>query len=154
MLTEEKVVSFLEEKFSEEGFEDCFLVDMELKGTSSLSVFIDSVKGVSFDTCRSVSRFLESEIEEGGLMDAKYKLEVSSPGVDRPLKFLKQYPKHMGRELDVKTTEGDVRGKLVEVEDAQIVIEVKPGGKKKAPAERKAINFDSIKSAKVLVSFK
>jgi ribosome maturation factor RimP len=154
MLTEKQVASFLEEKFSEEGFRDCFLVDVEIKGGSRASVYIDSETGVGFAECRSVSRFLEGKIEEKGLMNPDYKLEVSSPGVDRPLRYRKQYPKHKGRELKVELADEVKKGRLVEIGGESIVLEITVGSKKKAEKIREEINFDSIKSAKVLISFK
>jgi ribosome maturation factor RimP len=158
MITEQEISQMVAEKFSEEGLSHCFLVDIEMKGTKALKVYIDSAEGVSFGECKKLSRFLEEKIEAGSLMDKDYLLEVSSPGVDRPLKFLKQYPKHLGRLFELETEEGIFTAALSEVSGDKLVFEKKePKGKKKnvakADKELYEINFESIRSAKVLISF-
>ncbi len=158
MITEQEVRQLVAEKFSEENLSHCLLVDIELKGTKALKVFIDSKEGVSFGECKKLSRFLEEKIEAGSLMDKNYLLEVSSPGVDRPLKFLEQYPKHKGRLFEVETQEETFTAVLKEIEDKNLIFEKKESGKNKKKANKaakeiKEINFESIRSAKVLVSF-
>lgn len=158
MITEQEVRQLVAEKFSEDNLSHCFLVDIELKGAKTLRVFIDSKEGVSFGECKKLSRFLEEKIEAGSLMDKNYLLEVSSPGVDRPLKFLEQYPKHKGRLFEIQTNEGNFTAALMDVENGSLIFEKKELGKnnkkaKKAEKEIKEINFESIRSAKVLVSF-
>ena len=158
MVTEDFIASQVEEKFKEEEFRDYFLVDIEVKGNKKVSVYIDSKEGVSFGICKKLSRFLEEKIETENLMDERYTLEVSSPGTDRPLKYLKQFNKHIGRKLKVTTLEGDeVEGKLQEIAGNIIVLET--GGKdknkrgKNQPLKKIEINFESIDTAVVLVSF-
>ncbi len=146
MVTEDFIASQVEDKFKAEEFRDCFLVDIEVKGTKKVSVYIDSEEGVSFDICKKLSRFLEEKIEAENLMDERYTLEVSSPGTDRPLKYLKQFNKHLGRKLKVKTLEGDeIQGKLQEIAGNILVLET--GGKdknkksKNQPLKKVEINF-------------
>lgn len=146
------------EKFSEDKYTHCFLVDIEMKGSKLLRVFIDSVEGVSFGECKALSRFLEEKIELDSLMDSNYLLEVSSPGVDRPLKYLKQYSKHQGRLFELETEEGIITGLLKEVLGEKLVFEKKDITKNKKKAKEAEnnlfeINFESIKTARVLVSF-
>jgi ribosome maturation factor RimP len=152
MLTEDQVIQILQEKFKDPELEGCFVVDIELDGTSKLRVFIDSEKGVSFSECRKISRFLEERIEQASLMNLNYLLEVSSPGVDRPLKFRRQYPKHIGRKLEVLHSEEKTVGSLKEVTEDYIILEVKEGKKNEIVRSQK-IEFKSIASAKVLISF-
>lgn len=147
------ITSLLEEKFKESNFRDCFLVDLEMKSDKKLSVFIDSEKGITFEECRSISRYLEERIEESGEMSRNYTLEVSSPGADRPLVFLKQYPKHIGRNMVVKTELGSHEGKLLEVGSDFIVIEEGVRNKKVDSLKKVKIDFKSITSAKVLITF-
>lgn len=158
MVTEGYITSTVEEKLKEKEFDQCFLVDIEIKGDKKLAVFIDSEKGVSFGICKKLSRFLEERIEEENLMAPNYTLEVSSPGVERPLKFFKQYPKHLGRKMKVKTGDGlEIIGKLLSADPEKIVLEVveegKRDGKKYREIKNIEINFDSIDTALVLISF-
>ncbi len=131
-----------------------FVVEVSLKGSSGnqkLSIFLDGDSGISIDACVNVSRGLSGILEERNLIDGKYYLEVSSSGVDQPLKFPRQYRRNVGRQVKVKTLEGQkTEGELKEVSDTGFKI------LKKEKKEEQLIefNFDQIESTKVLVSFK
>ena len=142
------VEGLLSEKFAEEEFKDCFLVDIEYsKVNNKLQVFIDSDSDFGFDKCRKISRHLESYIDEHGVLGSKYTLEVSSPGLYRPLKFKRQFVKNKGRVLKVNLEEGGkVEGRIMEVDEVKIVLEIKNISR--------SINFESIKSAQLVPSFK
>ena len=123
-----------------------------------LEVIIDRDEGVTFEICRKLSRYLESHIEEEALLGPKYTIEVSSPGVDRPLQRPRQYPKHIGRKLEVKTQAGDkLEGRLEEVTATGIVLyykERRKEGKRKVTEEfHTPIAFQDIAQAKVKISF-
>ncbi len=156
---EEKIIDLLEEKFTEPDFVKCFWLDVKLLPNKKLEVFIDSDDGVTFDTCRRISRYLESFIDEEQWLGEKYTLEVSSPGTDRPLQLPRQYNKHIGRKLEVKTTEGEkYEGRLTEVTAKEITLTYKvrrKEGKKKVTEEMNtSIPFANIEKAKVKISFK
>lgn len=131
-----------------------FVVEVSLKGSSGnqkLSIFLDGDSGISIDACVNVSRALSGILEEQNLIDGKYYLEVSSSGVDQPLKFARQYKRNIGRQVKVKTLEGQkTEGELKEVSETGFKI------LKKEKKEEQLIefNFDQIESTKVLVSFK
>ena len=91
MNLEEKIVELLEEKFKEEEFADCFLIEIKLHKHNKLDIFLDSDTGITFQKCQRISRYLESYIDEGGWLGEKYVIEVSSPGLTRPLKLRRQY---------------------------------------------------------------
>ncbi|KAA3625518.1 MAG: ribosome assembly cofactor RimP [Bacteroidetes bacterium] len=157
-MIEQKLNELLDQKFAEEAFSSCFLIELKSLPTNRIEVFIDSDEGVSFQTCQKISRYLEHHIEENGWLGEKYVLEVSSPGVGRPLKLKRQYPKHIGRKLEVKQHEGDtITGTLTEVSDESILLEektrVKEGKKKKTVVLQHDIAFDNIKKAIVKISF-
>lgn len=79
-----------------------FLVDVIVrgrKGSRVVEVFLDHDTGLPMDTIASVSRQLGARLEEDEVIDGAYKLEVSSPGVDRPLSAPRQYAKNVGRSL-------------------------------------------------------
>jgi len=156
---EEKLKQLLATKFQEEDFQDCFLVDFELPTPTRLEVFIDSDSGITFQKCRKISRYLEAVIEEENWFGEKYTLDVSSPGLSRPLKLKRQYYKNMGRKLDVTTTDGrKLKGKLVKVEEGSITLEekvrVKEGKKKVSKEVQTELPFEDIKKTLVVISFK
>lgn len=127
-----------------------FLVEVVIKGNSGnqkVIVLLDGDEGISIDECSKVSRALGNLMEEEELMEGKYTLEVSSPGLDHPLKLHRQYVKNIGRNLEVETTEGQkIEGKLTEVTDQEIVINVNK--------EDRTMSFTEISQSKVVVSFK
>lgn len=112
-----------------QGF-DCYLIDVEMHGNlnnPTIWVYLESEKGgVSLDTCSSVSRKLSVLFEAHNLFDGKYRLNVSSPGLDKPLKDKRQYVTNKGRKTHVKYRVGDeirsVKGTLDNVEEDAIVV--------------------------------
>ncbi|NNF21572.1 MAG: ribosome maturation factor, partial [Saprospiraceae bacterium] len=92
---DDKIESWLESKFKESDFENCFLVEQQFNpANNKLEVFVDSDNQLDLRVCTRLSRYLEEKIEEEGLLGEKYTLEVSSPGIGRPLKFKRQYIKN------------------------------------------------------------
>jgi ribosome maturation factor RimP len=156
---EERISDLLEEKFQEEGFTDCFLVDMNLNTAGNkLEVFIDSDSGITFEKCQSVSRHLETYLDEEKPLGEKYTLEVSSPGVDRPLKLPRQYHKNIGRKVEVTPKEGKPQtGTLVEVTDFAITIEekvkIREGKKTRRELVQTLIPFEDIEKTIVKITF-
>ena len=82
------------------------LVDVECKKTGktwALKVFIDKNQGVTVYDCQELSREIEDLIEIHELIDGHYVLEVSSPGLDRPLKKAADFLRNKGKRIQVKT---------------------------------------------------
>ena len=130
-------------------FPELFLVDLIVTGFSGnqrVLVLIDAEAGLPIETCSLISRKLSNRIEEEDLIEGAYNLEVSSPGIDRPLSLPRQYKKNIGRKLKIETLEGEIfEGKLKEIEEQTIVISLK---------ERdETVFLEKIKKAKVLISF-
>ena len=85
---------------------DIELVDVEYKKTGkawSLRVFIDKNQGVTVYDCQKLSQEIEDLIEIHGLVDVHYVLEVSSPGLDRPLKKEADFLRNKGKQIKIKT---------------------------------------------------
>ena len=122
-MIEQTIPQLLAEKFQESEFDDFFLVDLKLGINNKLEVFVDSDSQVTFEKCRKISRFLEEHLDQEGWLGDRYVLEVSSPGVGRPLKFLRQYHKNIGRKVEVTTSEGKQVGQLVAVTEQSISLE-------------------------------
>ncbi len=120
------LVVYIEELVNEK-FEgtDCFLVDIAWnKMTTKIEVFVDSDRGISIGECAQLSRYLEKHLEEKKLVGEKYTLEVSSPGIDRPLKLRRQYNKAVNRPVIVQLTDGTKKeGLLLSVDEAFITIQ-------------------------------
>ena len=88
---------------AQEGME---LVDVEFGGGGGrqiLRVFIDRQGGVSLDDCTAVSRALSAALDVDDPLQGAYDLEVSSPGLDRPLRTPEHFQKYAGEKVRVKT---------------------------------------------------
>ena len=155
---EETITNLLEEYFTTEAeFSDCFVVDVH-HANKRLEVFVDSDTGMTFGKCQRISRYLEGYLDEEKPLGEEYVLDVSSPGLDRPLKFHRQYLKNVGRTLEVTTTDGDTyTGQLKSATPAEVVLEakrrIKEGKRKKTVVEDINIATDAIKKSIVKVSF-
>ena len=92
--------------------------------------------------------------EMGWYPDGNFSLEVSSPGIDEPLKLFRQYKKNIGRKVEVTLNdETKLEGKLLEADEQMITVEVTTGKNKKAVTEQKQIAFADIKQTKILIAF-
>lgn len=155
---EERINDLLEELFATEAFSDCFLVEIKQSGPK-VEIFIDSDDRMDFEKCRAISRHIEREyLDIEKPLGESYTLDVSSPGVGRPLKFYRQYPKNVGRNLEVVTTDGDkYTGQLVKVNPNTVTLSAKirkqEGKRKKTVVEEIEIAFDAIKKSTVKISF-
>ncbi|MFI5236397.1 MAG: ribosome maturation factor RimP [Ignavibacteriales bacterium] len=127
-----------------------FLVDFIVRGVDSsrvIEIFIDGSINISADECALVSRELSKIIDEKELLKT-YRLDVSSPGVDRPLIYLQQFPKHINRLFEIEfITSGSsstFKGKLISIDSEVLTFQ--------SDKEIK-LRFPDIVKAKVLVSF-
>jgi ribosome maturation factor RimP len=83
-----------------------------------------------------------------------FSLEISSPGLDEPLKIHRQYKKNIGRYLDVTLVDSSKKeGKLVDATEDGIVLETESGKGKKKEVKQESILFDQIKTTKIQVKF-
>ena len=154
MSIEKRVIELVEEKIADRP--DLFLVDVKMQGSGVLSILVDGDKGVAIADCVAISRHVGFHLEEENTIEQAYNLEVSSPGLDTPLKSLRQYQKNINRSLSVKMADGTTReGKLIAADEAEITIEenIKEKGRK-AEQVQNIIPFTDITETKVLVSFK
>jgi ribosome maturation factor RimP len=84
---------------------DIELVDIEFVKESNnwyLRIYIDKEGGVTIDDCENVSRKVSDILDEKDPIEQSYSLEVSSPGIDRPIKSSSDFEKHKGEEVEVK----------------------------------------------------
>jgi ribosome maturation factor RimP len=132
-----------------------FLVSVKIKPTNNIKIFVDSDEGMSIEKCVKYNRKLYAQIEEKAIFpDGNFSLEISSPGVDEPLKLHRQYVKNKGRNVLVTFKDGSEKdGQLLEVTETDIIIEQKTGKGKKAETHQHVIPFDNIKATIVQVKF-
>lgn len=111
---------------------DLELVDVLFRregGGWVLRLVIDNENGVTLDHCTAISREISQLLDIEDVIEQAYNLEVSSPGLDRPLKSLNDFQRFAGRKAKVTTREpidGNhvFIGKIVRVDDQSIIIEV------------------------------
>jgi len=132
-----------------------FLVEFKLLPGNNIKVFVDGDNGVPIDKLVQYNRVLYKKIEEIGLFPGgDFALEVSSPGLDEPLKMERQYVKNIGRLVEVITKEGQKKeGKLVSVNEKEIAVEEEKGKGKKKEVVVHTIPTTEIKSTKIQIKF-
>lgn len=141
------------------GDTDFFLIDIDMRGgkTPKVFVYVDGKeRNVTLDECADISNELGFLIDAYELFNDSYRLNVSSPGLSRPLIDKRQYPKNKDRKVKVTYTddaetepeqyEKVVEGTLTDVFEDEITIKTK--------GERLALPFDKIKETKVIPSLK
>lgn len=118
-----------------------------------LRVVVDSDDGVELDLCAELSRRLSEVLDESDAMGgAPYVLEVTSPGVDRPLTERRHYERAVGRLVKVQPHEGgEVVARIIAVDEGGLDLEV-PGVKGRKPV-RRHLGYDEIAKARVEVEF-
>jgi ribosome maturation factor RimP len=132
-----------------------FLVEIKVKPTNNVKLFLDGDQGVTIEKCISWNRALYKRIEEENLYpDGNFSLEVSSPGVDEPLKMLRQYKKNVGRSVEVILKDGiKIAGKMIDVSEEAITVEETKGKNKKKEVIQHQFQFDQIKSTTIQTVF-
>ena len=135
--------------------EDVFLVSVRIKPTNNIKVFLDADTGLSIDKCVKINRQMYRTIEENAWYpDGNFSLEVSSAGVEEPLKMLRQYKKNIGRNVEViLNDDSTLEGKLLDANEHLVQLEFIEGKNKKAVTVVKDIPFDLIKQTTVLIAF-
>lgn len=132
---------------------DMFVVNIKIKPINNVKVFLDADSGLSIGKCAIVNRKLNAILEAENLFpEGDYSLEVSSPGVDEPLKNMRQYKKNIGRNVLVTLAENvEKLGLLKEVTEEKIVLEIKQPKKKESIIEE--ILITDIVTIVVQISF-
>ena len=125
------------------------LIDIELKGRSGsqvLRIFVDIDGGISLDQCVALSRQISDLLDTRDLIAERYRLEVSSPGLDRPLKTVRDFTRNLGRKVSViytaKGEEKTIPGIIDQVDDSRLFI--------KHDGARVAIDISNIVVAKII----
>jgi len=133
---------------------DLFLVELEIKGSDNnqqIGIYVDTEQGgVNIDKCAEVSKKLGFIIDTQELIISKYTLNVSSPGLDRPLKDRRQFAKNVGRLAMAKFEEDEkvkkLKGTFSKLTQAGIVLVTEK-------KEQKEISWESLTEIKILPAF-
>ncbi len=155
MISKQKIENLAQERLSEIG---AFLVNISIDEQNKILVEIDADNGVSINDCVSVSRNIEHNLDREA---EDFELTVTSCGLDKPFKILRQYEKNIGKEVEVKTNSGEqIQGVLLEVSPEQIIVQtqtkerIEGKKKKQTVVKQHHINFDNIKQTKLIIKFK
>ncbi len=151
MITKEKVQSLAQEVL----LVDQFIVDITVGAGNVILVLVDSDSGISVGECVEISRHIEHSLDRE---EEDFSLEVSSPGLSFPLKVVRQYPKNIGREVEVVTLNGEKQKGILKSADStsfelETILKEKIAGKKVATAKLIPYKYDQIKTVKIVISF-
>ena len=131
-----------------------FLVEISVKPTNNIKVFVDADQGATIDQLSRINRALYKWIEENLFPNGDFSIEVSSPGLDEPLKLDRQYLKNIGRMVEIVLKNGlKKEGKLISVSENDVIIEEEIGKGKKKEVVQHIILKEEIKTTKVQVKF-
>ncbi len=131
---------------------DKYVVNVQVKSGNFITIVIDGDTPVLIEDCIKLHKMVESSLDR----DAEdFDLRVTSYGADKPLKLKRQYKKNIGRQLEITDKEDQkITGKLIDMNDNEVMLEVKPVKKKQESAKTITVAFDDIAEAKIVLSFK
>ncbi len=156
LMNTESQVKIIEAKIAELLADDpgYFMVEVSIKPTNNLKVFADADQGATIEHLTKLNRTLYKWVEESMFPNGDFSIEVSSPGLEEPLKLNRQYLKNIGRPVEVFLQDGIKKeGKLISVSDTEIVLEEERGkGKKKELIQHSILKTD-IKTTKIQIKF-
>lgn len=132
---------------------DCELWGIECQRTGrfmTVRLFIDKKGGVTIDDCAEVSRQVSAILDVEDPISDKYNLEVSSPGLDRPLFTLDQFKRYLGEEISVHLripvmNRRKWQGKLERIENDMLTLLV--------DEQEQVLTFGNIQKANVMTKF-
>jgi len=151
MILQSSITELINNKLEVDGY---FLVDIQIKPSNNVIVFIDSEKGVSIDYCTEISKLINNSFDRD---EEDFSLEVSSSGIGQPFKVLRQYKKNIGKEVEVLTqSKIKIKGILTEATEEkftireEIVVKYK---KKELQFIMHQFGYEEIKYVKEIIRF-
>lgn len=155
MVLADKIQAITEEAIQGTTF---FVVDIlvtTFRSNTRVAIFLDGDNGIGIDDCAEISRKIDDVIEAENLIEKGYTLEVSSPGLDKPLKHKRQYQRNVGRKLKLLMNDkSEKTGTLLGVTDNGINLMEEIKEKKLKTEKEVNIPFDQINKANIIVVFK
>lgn len=111
---------------------NAYLVDVKLQGMGRrklLRIYVDTYSGITLDECTLISRELSKLLDKYNIIEGSYNLEVSSPGIDRPLTEKRDFAKNIGREVELYhddlSVKSPISGKILKVDENFLELEEK-----------------------------
>lgn len=154
MITKEHILNLAGEHLKDGSV---FVTGIRIGSDNSINVFIDGDNGVTISDCVSLSRAIESQLDRG---KEDFSLDVSSHGAVTPLVMPRQYPKHIGRDFEIRLLDGNkAEGTMVACNSEGLTLEYsvrenKPVGKGKVTVvKQQTINYNEIKESKIKLKF-
>ncbi len=154
MITNENILQLANQHLNNTNL---FVTGIKIGSDNTINVFIDGDAGVTIANCVELSRFIEQNLDRE---KEDFSLDVSSHGAATPLVSPRQYPKHVGRDLEIKLLDGTkAEGSLAECNDEEIkllfsVREPKPIGKGKVTVTKQhIIKYNQIKESRIKLKF-
>ena len=154
MIAQENILELANSHLTSTGL---FVTGIKIGSDNQINVFIDGDEGVTIADCVSLSRFIEKSLDRE---KEDFSLDVSSHGAATPLVSPRQYPKHVGRDLEIKLLDGTkTEGNLTECNEDEIkllfsVRENKPICKGKITVTKQhIIKYNQIKESKIKLKF-
>lgn len=148
MIDKNKIIGLVEDELENSEY---FLVEVDVNSSNVINVFVDGDSGITIHECVKISRLIEGTFDRE---EEDYELRVSSPGLDKPFRKLRQYHKYLNRDIKLLTqTDEKIEGKLIRFDETELDIEILEGKKLK---ELKVLTFplNEIKEARPVISFK
>jgi len=132
-----------------------FLAEVKIRPGNNIKIYIDADRGMSIDKLAQYNRSLYKQIEESSFFpNGDFSLEISSPGLDEPLKLHRQYLKNIGREVEVILKNAiKLQGKLVSATGDEILIDEERKNKKQREVTQHTIPYNDIKTTKIQIKF-
>jgi ribosome maturation factor RimP len=146
------------ERFLQSKSDGYYLIEIDWnKKSHKLEVFIDKDEGITLGDCQKLSREMQEILEEESFLPDSYVMDVSSPGIDRPLKLTRQYAKNIGRIVLMDLNDGSqMTARLEKVEEEGIIVRSEHRGikgRKTTYGDEKTIQWKDIKQTIVQVRF-
>jgi ribosome maturation factor RimP len=85
-------------------------IEAQIKGgrnNQTVRIIVDTDGGIALDRCAAISREIAAHLDVADLFAGRYRLEVSSPGTDRPLQTLRDFERNLGRQVKIRYRQGD-----------------------------------------------
>jgi ribosome maturation factor RimP len=137
------------------GHPEYFIVEVSISPSNNIRAYVDADQGATIDFLARLNRALYKWLEENEFSNGDFSIEISSPGLDEPLKLHRQYIKNIGRPVEVLLKNGiKIEGKLVSATEDEMEVEEEKGGKgKKKELVQHKILKEEIKSTRIQVKF-
>lgn len=141
-----KIAELIKPSLEDYGFD---LVELKLaryRQNNAVRIFVDSDNGVKLDDCARLSKAVDLILEDNNIFRNGYTIEVSSPGLDRPMQTYKDFKRRIGEKVQIlfeQTDQSPIKGELTGADDSCVVLLTEEGTQK--------IKLAGIKMGKIIL---